>query len=363
MRDLAVLQFGTAIVSVPKRDDISKLPHAGLIEWVFRVDPDPAKHFILERIDPVPTRQAYFNDLKQAIAKSKLKEAFVFVHGFNTSFRDGLYRTAALAADLAIDGAPILYSWPSNGSPMAYLVDSNQLTAPVTDDLSSFLYDVATTLGASKVHMIAHSMGNRFLLAALEKIAAAHPSGNPIVNELVFASPDLDADDFETRAPTIAHLARRTTLYSSEVDEALRLSSLLQKYSRAGNHRPALYVNKLETVDTTKASGSFEFLGHTDFAGPALDDFRSIVWLSLTPSKRCILSQTEGAGGMVWVFGTQKCNGDAYRRAVLFTRVNRSDLNATVAALNGEIAKLKAEGKTGPASELEAAREVVKGFR
>ncbi len=353
------LTFGTAQVSVPKKRDVGSLPTQDFFDFVFRADPDPAKHLILERIDPA-SRAAFFGDLRQTIANSTLKEELIFVHGFNTSFQDGLFRAATLAVDLNVSGAPILYSWPSRGSILGYLMDRNDLTVQTKKDLAAFIYDVATATGAKKVHVIAHSMGNAYLLSALEQIAQDHPDAKGIINELIFASPDVDADDFSGRAPAIARLALRTTLYSSASDRALELSQALQAYPRAGNHVPPLFVPKLQTVDTTNAPGNFEFVGHTDFAGPALDDFRSIVWLSLPPAGRCILSQSQGAGGIVWVFGAPHCDGDAFRRAVLFVRSKNNNLSAAISDLNASISSSTAPDER---QKLQAMLAVVQTFK
>src|SRR5262249_55976535 len=64
-------------------------------------------------------------------AKQQMAEAgdfkdhvFVFIHSFNTSFDNALYRTAQIAYDLGKDATPFgtafLYSWPSAGQVVDY---------------------------------------------------------------------------------------------------------------------------------------------------------------------------------------------------------------------------------------------------
>ena len=48
-------------------------------------------------------------------SKNYKDHALVFVHGFNTTFDNALFRTAQIAYDLKFDGAPFVYSWPSQG--------------------------------------------------------------------------------------------------------------------------------------------------------------------------------------------------------------------------------------------------------
>src|SRR5689334_11035650 len=54
------------------------------------------------------------------------KHISIFVHGFNTSWEDAAKRYAQIQANLFDKtdlGQSILYSWPSNGSPLGYLPD------------------------------------------------------------------------------------------------------------------------------------------------------------------------------------------------------------------------------------------------
>lgn len=107
----------------------------------------------------------------------------------------------------------------------------------------------------------------------------------------------MDQADFLYTIPELLHLAGDMTLYASASDRALQLSRRIQGgYPRAGDVTPApVVLEGLATVDTTEAGDSG--LGHSDYAGPALDDFRAIVWLSLEPDQRCILEVETGETG------------------------------------------------------------------
>ena len=50
---------------------------------------------------------SFYEDLASWLAKVPVKQAFVFVHGYNVLFEDAVYRTAQLAYDLGFEGAPI----------------------------------------------------------------------------------------------------------------------------------------------------------------------------------------------------------------------------------------------------------------
>jgi pimeloyl-ACP methyl ester carboxylesterase len=97
--------------------------------------------------------------------------ALCFLHGFNVTFADAAIRAAQIGYDLKVPGATAFFSWPSRGSVAAYPVDEASIEASERA-ITDFLVDFTAHCGAEKVHVIAHSMGNRGLLRALQRIAA-----------------------------------------------------------------------------------------------------------------------------------------------------------------------------------------------
>ncbi len=47
----------------------------------------------------------------------------VFVHGFNNKFEDAVFRFAQIVHDSGAEVAPVLFTWPSKGSVLAYGYD------------------------------------------------------------------------------------------------------------------------------------------------------------------------------------------------------------------------------------------------
>ncbi|WP_163284658.1 alpha/beta hydrolase, partial [Enterobacter hormaechei] len=47
----------------------------------------------------------------------------VFVHGYNTSFDDAVYRLAQIVNDSNYPGTPVLFSWASGASTTSYVYD------------------------------------------------------------------------------------------------------------------------------------------------------------------------------------------------------------------------------------------------
>ncbi|MEZ5947226.1 MAG: alpha/beta hydrolase [Hyphomonas sp.] len=94
-----------------------------------------------------PGMDAFVKGVKLELAKSKRREIFVLIHGYNTKFSDGIERTAQLAVDLEIDGAPVFYSWPSAGSVFSYKADRAQINDKAVCDLETFLLALSQETG------------------------------------------------------------------------------------------------------------------------------------------------------------------------------------------------------------------------
>jgi len=189
------LTLGTCDVSIPRdpRHHTARIERPSI--WRFEFREDPEKHFTI-RERTIKPRNEFYEELAALVAKSENKEAFVFIHGFRVAFDDAVYRTAQIAYDLGFPGAPVLYSWPSNGKLYEYTADinNNDWTMP---HLQDFLLDFCRQSGARTVHLIAHSMGNRVLCNALNQLATKTASvPMPLFNQVVLTAPDIDADVF-----------------------------------------------------------------------------------------------------------------------------------------------------------------------
>jgi esterase/lipase superfamily enzyme len=293
------LHLGRIDVSVP-RDH-----HSGNVErpsiWTFwREDPD--KHFVIVKA----TEQGYdqfYTQVREVVAHSTRKEAFVFVHGFNVTFESAVYRTAQIAYDLAFDGAPILYSWPSVGTPTGYPVDANNSEWTI-DRLHWFLEDVAARSGANYIHVIAHSRGNWPLMNALRSIATEpRTDPRPRFSQVVLTAPDVDADNFRLLAQAFSALAERTTLYASAHDEALTISKQYQGYQRAGDVTPQIVtVNGVDSIDVSDVDTSL--LGHSYYGdnGSVVSDIRRLLSTGLGPDRRCGLRAVTNTAAQYWTF-------------------------------------------------------------
>jgi esterase/lipase superfamily enzyme len=165
-----------------------------------------------------------------------------------------------MAFDLDFPGAPIFYSWPSQADWYGYKTDKRQIELSV-DHIKNFLEELAHRSGAETINLVAHSMGNVGLTAALQEISS--PKDRPLFNQVVLAAPDVDAEVFKRDiAPNIVSKANRMTLYTSKTDLALIASRFFNQGMRLGDSGPEIVTFPgIETIDATTVDSSL--LGHS----------------------------------------------------------------------------------------------------
>ena len=292
------LNYGECQVSIPAIHKLGHLESPSILRLEFR--PDPERHIVLTRVITLAEAE-FLEHVAGAVAASPEKDAFVLVHGYNVTFEDAARRCGQFAFDLSFVGAPIVYSWPANGRVLDYSADEANViwTAP---HLERFLLLLIERSGAKKIHVIAHSMGNRAVCDALRSLSQTklQAEANVLVNELVLAAPDIDSDTFRELAAALKLLSGRVTLYQSSNDKALLLSRRLHKNPRAGE--PVLVVSGVDTIDATEMHT--DFLGHSYFSDswPLLSDIHSLISDSAEPAKRFGLRPVQGASGVYWAF-------------------------------------------------------------
>lgn len=291
------LDLGRFDVSVPRDHERGTLERPDI--WTFWKE-DPARHFLITR----RTQQSYdafYGDIRDRIARAERKDAFVFVHGFNVAFEDAVYRTAQFAYDLQVPIAPILYSWPSAAtlSPIGYSTDaeSNRWTER---HLRWFLEDVLAKTGAARVHLVAHSMGNKALVNALDMMP---PTTTRRFGQIILTAPDIDADQFVQLAAAVRRSGERATLYASANDIALSASKRLQGgYRRAGDvSGGVVVVPGIDTIDVSMLKT--DFLGHSPQGeGSVISDIFLLLTQGLAPGSRPGLRSAGTAPSLFWRF-------------------------------------------------------------
>jgi esterase/lipase superfamily enzyme len=255
-----VVSYGMCEVSIPRNHRFAEVEAPSV--WRLEFHSDPEKHMTLQTVRTEPI-DSYFQDVAKSVEQSPGKEAFIFVHGYNVGFEDAALRTAQLAYDFGFKGAPIFYSWPSRDKLLGYLDDEKTVNDSVAN-LRQFIEEVANRSGATVIHVIAHSMGNRALLPALAQLAQdRHFKNFAKFHGVVLAAPDVDKNAFINWVGQIKLAKSSVALYVSDRDQALLASRLLfnsqERAGVGGTH--AIVIPGMDTIDVSKVS--MDALGHS----------------------------------------------------------------------------------------------------
>ena len=214
------LQFARYDISVPPdrtAGEITWPPKSGRI--------DPRTQFLTTAQQRFSGGSAFSADLARAL-KANGNEAIIFVHGFNTTFSEGLYRIAQMSHDLELPGVVVHYSWPSGAQPLGYAYDRDSALF-ARDGLEDLLTEVERA-GARRVVLVAHSMGSALVMEALRQVAIR--GKGPVLSRIggvVLISPDIDVDVFRAQAHAIPKLPQPFVIFSSKRDRVLRMSARL----------------------------------------------------------------------------------------------------------------------------------------
>ncbi|MBO6878379.1 MAG: alpha/beta hydrolase [Maricaulis sp.] len=320
----STLTTGFVDVSVPLDRRRGAIPRPSIVDFGRE---DPRLHIILTRMRGLEGRgsfkRALRDSLEEARTTSGQNDMLIYLHGHGTPFDGAARRAAQLAVDLDMRGGATFYSWPNGQSVGAYQISQNNVGVSARS-FESFLERVLGAAGETRVHIIAHSMGNRLLLEALQRIADRQQMAAPVLAQVIWASPDVDAELFAGSVGEIAHLAEGMTAYVSRHDRALSVSMMLGgNYPRAGQASPLPAVaSVVHAIDTSDVAVG---IGHTDFTIGALDDLRAALWLGLSPSERCVLAEQElEQQALFWSLGVRsaQCDPDSFQRAVQALRAH-----------------------------------------
>jgi esterase/lipase superfamily enzyme len=279
------LTFGAASVRIPDDHKIGRieLPASWrLFGLTLSSAPNEHEHFIIKRVVPISE-----DTFGQVVRAKGANTALVFVHGFNTSFEDALYRNAQIIWDLQYSGLSVLFTWASRGDVISYVYDKESAYL-AREAFIALLQKLKRDYGIEQINVLAHSMGN---LIALDALANYAQTSNPIqIVRLMMAAPDVDRDQFNMLAPTAKAIVGGMTLYASSADRTMALSrTLAGGIPRAGDvpaDGPIILPN-VETIDVTAVGEDIFGLNHNVFAASrdVMEDISALLRLNQPPPR------------------------------------------------------------------------------
>ncbi|WP_421414233.1 alpha/beta hydrolase [Agrobacterium tumefaciens] len=259
--------FADITVSIPP-ETVRK---TGEVAWPRRLPADPATDFATLKADEIDGRAAE-RWLGSHVRKSADGSVLVFIHGFNNHFEDAVFRFAQIVHDSKTRSVPVLATWPSRGSLLAYGYDreSTNFTRNAVEHLLQYL---ARDPDIKEVSILAHSMGNWLALESLRQMAIRNDGLPKKFKNVMLAAPDVDVDVFGSQIADMGEQRPHFTLFVSRDDRALAVSRRVWgNVSRLGAidpeqspYREELAANAITVIDLTKVKAG-DSLHHSKFA-------------------------------------------------------------------------------------------------
>lgn len=233
------VNYGVIDVSIPSTHA------AGQIEWS-RGKADAARHFAivdLTVLEGVSQFKVHLN----AEPPSPFGVTNVYVHGFNTSLHEAVFRLAQIKHDFADPSPSVVFAWPSAARARAYVYDRDSVLF-ARDDLVRLLRGLS--VGANgKIAITGHSMGAQLTMEALRQIAISRDRHLlSKIEGVILVSPDIDPDVFRRQVEAIGALPDEFYIFVAKQDLVLRLSGLLTGRKRVGRINTAKDVEGLDVT-------------------------------------------------------------------------------------------------------------------
>ncbi|WP_246739506.1 alpha/beta fold hydrolase [Martelella sp. HB161492] len=214
------LSYAEFVISIPPAHT------DGDIEWPHSAKPDPAKVFTVVS-HTILSKQAFDSRINAHARTESDGKVALFVHGFNVSFQEGLFRLAQVSTDSDISGVPVFFSWPSQARLLDYATDKDSATFS-RDGLTDVVDQLTGLSAVRSVMLFGHSMGGWLSMEALRQMALeGNHKGLKKLN-VILASPDIDEDVFATQLDVIGPLDPPLLVLVSGDDHALQASRFIQ---------------------------------------------------------------------------------------------------------------------------------------
>ena len=213
----------------------------------------------------LPDERAFIAGINAMLAAepTSRRSATIFVHGYNTTFAEGLYRHAQLQHDLEPPGVSIHFAWPSAARPRDYLYDRE--SALFSRDALATTIDALARSNVTEFNLAGHSMGAFLLMDTLRTMAlVGHDEVFRKLNTVLLIAPDIEIDLFREQAEPVLARGVRIYVVVSGSDRALRLSARLRgEGERLGSIHSAAELGGLDVgVVDLSAVKSADRLGH-----------------------------------------------------------------------------------------------------
>ncbi len=255
------LQFLETTVSIPP----SHTP--GSLKFSY-ANPNPQKEFVLAEVEQLNGAQGLRQHLRGQ------DDVTIFVHGYNSTQTETIFRAAQLSRDIGIPGTTLVYSWPSRATGYGYAYDLDSMLF-ARDGLEQTIRELKS-MGVKRVILLAHSMGSALSMEMMRQAELQEPGWSKRnLDGVVLISPDLDVDLFRSQMSRIATPPDPFIVMVSQKDKILNVSARLRgtaEGERLGNISSieTLQEFPINVIDTTAFNSDAQSSHFVAATSPAL---------------------------------------------------------------------------------------------
>ena len=233
----------------------------GELNWPPRTrKPDASRDFLVLNESRFASATDFRLALQDEMASRGQTGAVIYVHGFNNTMAEGVYRVAQMHHDLEVPGVAVHYAWPSRGSALGYVHDRE--SALFARSGLEDLLNATVAAGAEEIVIVAHSMGAIVTMETLRQMVLRDGShALDHVAGVVLIAPDVDVDVFRAQARDIGELPQPFLIFGSSRDRVLGISATLAgskgRLGKLDSLEPIadLPVTYLDTAAFTEGAG------------------------------------------------------------------------------------------------------------
>lgn len=296
--DSNAVHYGRCLVELP--EDVEFGTQSSISFWPLNKD----NSWTINGVENYTSADQFIQSLQNRLSGKEEgdRSILLYIHGYNTTFQEAALSAAKLGFFLNKNGVTAFYSWPSRAHPALYWPDREEVEAS-EKKIAEFITLLAGQVNAKKVNIIAHSMGNRGLLRAMQYLAANLSSQKLEFGQIILAAADLGPDLFKNLADQYSKSSIRTTLYASKEDKALFLAKKILDTERVGLNPPVTVVPGIDTlVLTKKIDPGFWKHGYIIDSRQVLNDMHELLISSRAPDERAALEPVKDNFGNYWRF-------------------------------------------------------------